>query len=271
MEKVWSHRAEADAAGNPGLKEWHKFVANSFTGKCAQSPDMESVFLFPELIKMCGAEECLFPDRRTCERRRRSKRCCIHQCRRTCGAHHPLDLPPSKLWSSRFYRLPDCGHVHWSAYLTAATRMKLRAQLIADGLGGTTAIYCDTDSVFATAERHLNLGDGLGQWGSMGPIRNWHAVAPKVYRYDGQKGPKYRGKGIPGMTPAIWERFSQGLPVHVNRGVMSLKQAAKQPSLFTRTNLTRRSSADGRWFGGRRLSPDGLTYPVTIKEFERGA
>jgi hypothetical protein len=269
MEKVWSHRAEAEAAGNAGLREWNKYVANSFTGKCAQQPEMESVILCPELIKLCSADECMFPDRVTCERRKRSPKCCLHACTRTCGAYRALDRK-GKLWASSFYRLPDCGHVHWSAYLTAATRLKLRAQLIADGDGGRSAVYCDTDSVFATSERTWLIGDGLGEYGCMGPFKGFAAMAPKVYRYTGKKGSVAKAKGIPGMTADAWEAFSQGLPIRRDRGVKSLKTAAKAESLFTRTDLTRQSKADGRWFGGRHLSPDGCTYPVTIKEFERG-
>lgn len=279
VDQAFGRRAEAIAAGNAGLKEWHKLVANSFTGKCAQQPEMERVLLWPELIKLCPAEPCQFPDRASCERCRRSPKCCSHKCRKTCGAYIGMDPAPSRLWSSAFFRIPDCGHVHWSAYLTAATRIEWRAQALADGQGGATMVYGDTDSIFSTERRERRLGADLGDWNDEGAWIGWHGVAPKVYSVeralpDGFHGPRKRtgkAKGVSDIDPDDWDDFAAGEPVPMNRGVLSFREAARRGgSLFTRRKLTRRSLAGGVWFGGRRLGSDGRTWPTTTEEFEDG-
>ncbi len=282
VQQAWSRRAEAIAADNPGLKEWHKLVANSFTGKCAQTPDMERVLLCPDVVKLCQVRHppdgstpppCSFGDRERCDRLNRSPKCCpTHGCNGSCGAYRSLDGPGGKLWASSFFRIADCAHVHWSAYLTARTRIELREQLIADGEGGRTAVYCDTDSCYSTVERTRRPGSDLGEWKDEGPWREWECLAPKVYRFLKPSGePVVKAKGLSDITPEGWEAFARGEGVPSTRGVKSLRMAARERgTLFSRKGLTRQSHADGEWFGGRKLGADGLTRAVTVKEFEKG-
>ncbi len=278
VDQAFGRRALAIQEGNPGLKEWHKLVANSFTGKCAQQPDMERVLLNPSQVKLCPAGPCGFPNRALCERLKRSRKCCLHACEGGCGAFKPLDRK-GKLWTSSFFRIPDCGHVHWSAYLTAATRIEWRRQALADGQGGATLVYGDTDSIFSTERRTRREappgGDELGAWKYEGAIQRWRCLAPKVYEYE-RADPHAPGgwkrvgkaKGLSGIDAEEWDSFSEGDSVTADRGVMSLKMAAKQDSLFTRKRITRTDRSDGLWFGGRKLGPDGRTYPATLAAFE---
>lgn len=267
MRQAWGRRSDAIRSGNDGLKEWHKLVANSFTGKCAQQPEMERVLLNPPHIKQCDATSCEFPSRAICERRRRGRLCCLHTCTRACGAFRAMDRK-GKLWTSAFYRIPDCGHVHWAAYLTAATRIELRRQALSDGAAGQTMVYCDTDSVYSVAPRTHNIGDELGEWKSEGAFTDWECASPKVYKFTRGDKVKVKAKGLPDLDGESWERFVAGEKVRRDRGVKSLKSAAQGDSLFARKEIARQSRADGKWFGGRRLGSDGRTYPVTIKEFE---
>ncbi len=285
VDHVWSRRARAIAARNKGFKKWHKLVGNSFTGKCAQKPELETLYLHlpKEGIRVCDATDCRYASAEACDRRKTGEWCCRHECTGWCGAHEEVGRPGSKLWRSKRWRIPECGHIHWAAYLTARTRIELRAQLTADGEGGRTALYCDTDSCFSTARRTRRVVDldedtatiedmlaALGTWSYEGKIRNWHAPAPKVRSHEGADGIEVKAKGVPELDAATWSDFSKGAPVLRDRGVLSLKQAARGESLFTRKNLVRRSHADGRWFGGRVLGSDGRTYPVTLAEFEAG-
>lgn len=276
MDQVWARRQKAIEAGNEGLKEWHKLVGNSFTGKCAQNPEMERVLFNPDTIKRCGAVDCRYSSRDACERRKHSDRCCLHECTRKCGAYYQLGGADSPIWTSEYFRIPDCGHVHWSAYLTAHTRVEWRKQALSDGVGGRTVSYGDTDSLITTTKRTRRMGASLGEWKYEGALVDWRCVALKAYRYErelpvGVHGPRLlitKAKGLPELDGASWDQYAAGIGVPRERGVKSLKSAARGASLFTRKRITRKSLADGRWFGGRLLATDGLTYPVTIEEFE---
>lgn len=265
----WANRARAKSECATGqddckcgpctLAAWHKWVCNSFTGKLAEAPEKERLIGNPDDDEVIRCE-C------------RSKRAC------RCNAWRPLDRD-GQVWSAPFWRLSDCAHVHFAAYLTAWTRLTLLGQLEDDGQGGRSAVYCDTDSVKATAPRARDIGKELGQWGDEGGwtegidfdtgevVPGFRALAPKLYRQ--WKGNEWfvRGKGLPGLDAAGFDAFARGEPWEISSGVMSFKQAAgKGGSLFAKKALTRRSHADGSHFGGRVLGPDGLTHPRSMAE-----
>jgi hypothetical protein len=246
----WACRARAAAEGNSSLAAWHKWVLNSCTGKFAEDPAKERVIInpSPEDIKTCSCKV---------------KRRCY------CNAWRPLD-DDGEVWTAPFWRIPTNGHVHWAAYLTSATRIQLLDQIEADGLGGRTALYCDTDSVYATCERSHDIGPELGQWKSEGKISGWRSLAPKVYRFERDGKVVVRGKGLPGLDADGFERFARGEAIVVERGVMGLRSAVRKGGeTFTRKHLSRQNRADGRYFGGRELGRGGLTYPRPFQEILR--
>lgn len=245
---IWECRARARAEGNPTLYEWHKWIANSCTGKLAEDPDKERILINPgeDEVEICS-----------CDGPHRAGRC---------RAWRPLDKE-GRTWAAPFWRLSACAHVHWAAYLTAWTRQTWLAQAEADG-GPRTVVYGDTDSLFVTAPRIRDIGDALGQWKEEGEFRDFCALAPKVYRYWSVAKSAWvvRGKGLPGLTVEGFERFARGEPVVVERGVLSFRQAARAGSLFQRRRLARRHHGDGARFGGRVLASDGMTRPQTHRE-----
>ena len=245
----WSNRARAKTE-NETLAGWHKWFCNSYTGKLAEAPEKERVVCNPldEEVKIC---RCPVTKRGRCY----------------CGAWRPLDKT-GQLWGAPFWRLSACSHVHFAAYLTAWTRVTLLGQMEADGQGGRTMVYCDTDSVKAIAPRSDDIGEELGEFKDEGEWEDWTSPAPKVYRYRDRATGKVhvKGKGLPGLTAEGFAAFAAGEPVVVERGVMSLRQAARHGGkLFARRRLERASHADGEHFGGRVLRGD-LTFPRTYSE-----
>ncbi len=247
---VWQCRARARDEGNVALYQWHKWFGNSVTGKLAENPDKEVIIVCPsrEEIRVCRCE----PDEERC----------------TCKPWRPMDAE-GDVWAAPFWRLSNCSHVHWAAYLTAWTRIELHTQVTDDGQEGRTWVYCDTDSCYTTQPRTRNLGDDLGQWKNEGRFKNFLAVAPKMYRYYRDPGgdPVVRAKGLAGVTADDFDRFIAGHPVHNSRGVMGIKSAARSGgTLFRRKSLSRSNRATGTMFGGRRLGPDGRTHPLAWQE-----
>jgi hypothetical protein len=242
---------------NIGLFKWLKNLGNSLSGKLAQRPDSSVVILGPDVVKACpGAAKCQGRDR--CSR---ARGCCEHTCWETCGVMLPIDKE-EYVFTSKTYRLPACGHVHWAAYLTAYARTQLHRQLVDDGQGGRTAIYCDTDSCYSTTPRTRNLSDSeLGKWKFEGELEDWESLAPKTYTYkDPATGKVHaRSKGIPDAA-RNWEKLREG--VLIDRGVLSLRSAARSGgSLFQRKHMSRRVSPDGVRYGDRTLSETSTLPP----------
>ena len=251
LAHLWGCRAQAKREGNDSLAGWLKWFCNAPTGKLGESPEKERILLNP------GDDE-VRAHQPWCKRGRK-KRC-------RCGAWRPLDRE-GRVWAAPFFRISDCAHLHWNAYLTSWTRIELHAQAVADGQDGRSSIYFDTDCVKAVSAREQSIGDELGEWGFEGRFSEWLALAPKVYRYRSEAGSwVVRGKGLPGLDYAGFQAFAAGQPWVVDRGVMPLRSAAKKGNLFQRKHLSRRSHADGRHYGGRLLRGDGLTYPQTYAE-----
>jgi hypothetical protein len=274
-KRIWGLRH--DLGKKHPIGKWLKWFANSPTGKLAQRPEGERIrFLSSDesAPKLCPGDYDCAGD---C-----GWRCCPHLCTRRCGGWRPLDRRHG-VWRRSVWRLPASGYVHWAAYLTAATRVKLGRQL--DGPdGGGSAVYCDTDSCYATAERTENIGEDLGQFNFEGYFRRFTAMGPKAYRYFDpvEKRWHVRAKGIPeldkeawfdkGMTrPATekrWERLAAHEPMTIKRGVDSFLQRGHDgEGFFKRRDFSRRIHENNGIFGDRELKLDGRTYPCHANRF----
>jgi len=275
--RVWQLR-DAQGTKTP-LGQWLKWYANSLTGKLAQRPESEHV--------ICNPEErpppC--PARYACGNihRRGQPKCCKHLCVGACGAAVALDLD-QRIWTKTVWRLPDCGHVEWAAYLTAWARETLHRQLVDDGQGGKTAVYCDTDSVLSTTRRVRNVDpEGvttLGNFKYEGEFHPWedthgdeqpgfYCPAPKTYRrWDSEKGQAIaKAKGIPDAEKVFDLLGGRFGGVTINRGVATFKTAVKGERMFRRKDMFRSLNADGVHFGDRVLGADFLTHPQDARTF----
>lgn len=230
MEEFWRLRDEAGPKTALGV--WLKFLGNSLTGKMAQHPLAEIIELNVKEPKFCPADfDCHVV---LCG----GDFCCPHACVGLCGRHVPLDSE-QLIWSSKRWQMPTCGHVHWAAYLTAHQRTYLHAQLIDDGIGGLSAVYCDTDSCFSEERRTKNIGKNLGEWKDEGAYTDFLSLAPKTYSYLDEDGKREtRAKGI--YEPEKnWEALKAGSDIIIDRGVKSLKSAIRDGNLFGRKNMSR--------------------------------
>lgn len=287
-ERVWKLRDEAGPKS--GLGRWLKNFGNSASGKFAQRADVDEILLGPSEIQ----DECE-PAYRSCPGgaaclRHEPKGCCQHTCWRRCGVMLPVG-GSRWVYSRKIVRMPSAGYIHWAAYLTAHARVELHRQLTGDGQDGKTAIYCDTDSCYATKPRERNISSHqLGWWKYEGELENWIGLAPKTYGYYAAEHPSgrsagdptgaqaglvlhARSKGIPlgtdhnqALRRETWDRLRSGKAVVINRGVLSLRTAAKNGSLFAKKGLSRMIHADGIHFGDRTLGDDGRTYPPSLVE-----
>lgn len=259
--RIWGLR---DAAGpKTALGKWLKWLANSLTGKCAQRPTRQAIELNPSKLRACPASAACYGV--LCSPQ---LGCCHHRCYGTCGRHEYLDRE-GHIAAREVYHLAKCAHVHWAAYLTAHTRLTLHAQLIDDGLGGISAVYCDTDSCFAEAPRTKNIGHQLGQWKPEGPYRNMVTIAPKTYRFEavtpaGERALVARSKGIPDAE-RHFDALLAGEAIVNDRGVSTFRTAvARGGSLFSRKNIARHALRRD-YFGDRLLIPEGITVPLPVE------
>jgi hypothetical protein len=230
--EIWRLRDEAARSGRRELAGWIKLLANSLTGKFAQRPEFSRAKL--------SADDP--------------------------GGSWQLAHPHGDVWYQTVHRTHACGHVQWAAYLTAEARIELHRQLTH---AGDAAVYCDTDSVYATRRLGRRIGDALGEWGCEGDFRRFRALAPKLYRYRTAGRDVVRGKGLPGLTAEGFDGLGRGGSWSDERGVLSFRQGVRRTGspLFSRRLLVRSlDDPDPVWFGGRRLQPDGTTRPVPIRE-----
>ena len=254
VRRIWElRRVEIERAGKKsGLATLLKLLVNSLTGKFAQSPHVEDVRIDPPSGEI-----------KACSRRGR----CRERCSGVCGAWHQIDRA-GRVWRVPRYSLGACAHVEWAAHLTAACRVELHRQL---EHAGSSAVYCDTDSVFATAVITRRIGHDLGEWSDDGERYEWSCEGPKGYCYRTDAGKwTYKAKGISDLDGDRWSAYREHTPVASKRGVKTFKTAVRQMhlggELFARRSLVRRSHADGTWFGSRRLDATGATRPVSLVE-----
>lgn len=295
IERWWQTPIGCPAGKSSPMGKWLKWDANSVTGKLAQRPDTEECVMAPENPKPCpGGAWCelgLAPGASrlcgagvvgrvpTMQDTKGAKpcgldengmpvagdSCCNHRCTRSCGRYDALDKLGT-VWTRPVWRIPDNGHVHWAAYLTAHARIQLHTQLISDGQGGRTCVYCDTDSCYAETERDWNIGKQLGQWDSEGTYTDFEALAPKTYSFiDGKGERQVRAKG---MFDPDWTMLRRKEKIPVDRGVNQFKSAVRAgDGLFKRRDFTRSSQHDGIHFGDRMFDEaSGMTLPQWTTE-----
>jgi hypothetical protein len=253
--KVWGLRSTLGKKSPLG--KWLKWFANSPTGKLAQRPEHDDVQIIGRddigTINLCPADyEC----GGHC-----GYKCCPHRCTGKCGRWRVLDSA-MRVWRRSFWRLPSSGYIHWAAFLTSSTRVKLGRQLRAAD-GDYTAAYCDTDSCFASNPRTENIGTGLGQWNPEGEFRTLQVEGPKAYRYLDPETSEVvaRVKGIPDAKKH-WDDIVAGRAVKIDRGVESILQAVGKGTFFNRKNFSRALHKKGLMYGDRKLGSDGRTYPL---------
>lgn len=223
-----------------------KFINNSATGKLGQSPEHDEVVLGD------------FAD----------------------DPRYSLVGESPWVWSREQWRIPQCGHVQWSATLTARARVELHKQQMH---AGDHWAYSDTDSCFATRPLTRRVGQKLGEWAPEGraktpprcdqvdgwPGAGWICLAPKVYAYYDQDSREWiaHAKGVPdGDTFRQWERYAAGETITVERGVYGFRSAlAKSDRIFKRRKLTRTLRAPGEWCGARKRVGH-VTRPVHVSE-----
>lgn len=227
--------------------QWLRLFPNSLCGKMAERPDKRFLRMNPPNsdIVVCPV----------------SRPCTLTSCSGVCGSWEQVDRW-GQMWSVPFYKLSDCAHVHWAAYITAASRSVHR-----DGIEshGSDAIYCDTDSLWTSGQSSPSpAGDGLGQWSLKCRFLDFEAPAPKAYAYTDEETGEYivRSAGA-AMKPREW---TSGEHVQ-DRGVLSILDAARSGhGLFTRAHRRWTLPRHGEWYGDRRLSVDGSTMAVTCSE-----
>lgn len=246
-ERVWSLRADAAERGDDAWASWYKWLANSLTGKLAQSLENQSLDFEPAPENGAPAMDGDAVD----------VIACFH------GGY---------FYVTETRRVDACAHVQWAAYLTAEARVELHRQLLE---ADRAALYCDTDSVYSSRPLDRRIGPELGEWGHEGAMTDWRALAPKVYRYrcTGCKkhpsgGWHVRGKGMPGLDSPGFEALARGEAWTTDRGVVGLRTSLRaKDSLFRRRTLTRGLKPVRGWIGGRETDGRGGTRPTTIDRY----
>ena len=212
---VWGERTR-----RPKWQKLIKLFANSLTGKLAQRPERRTLRCVPVDEVPRGTE--------------------------------PLTAPRhGSVWIAvDSQKILPCARPEWAAYLTAEARVELHAQLCA---AAESSVYCDTDSVYATAELERAIGSGLGEWKYEGQGARWKAIAPKLYMYRTEEGEVVRGKGMPGLDAGGFGALEKGEAWRIDTGVQTLRSAlaAEGEATFARRALSRRAHRDDVWVGGR--------------------
>ena len=222
--------------------KWLRLFANSLTGKLAERPYKRFLRMCPDLadIRLCDA----------------SPPCTLTSC--CCDAWEQVDKW-GEVWSVPFYKMSPSAHVHWAAFVTAATRIQQHAELVA-----CDADYCDTDSCWTQHGAPAETGNGLGEWERKCGYLTFESVAPKHYAYtDEETGEFIICSAGAFLSVAEW---TTGASVQ-DRGVKSIVDAARSGrGLFSRAHRRWTLPKHGEWYGDRRLGSDGRTYPVTCQE-----
>lgn len=156
------------------------------------------------------------------------------------------------------YMLPQIA-----AWITALARCRLAEALLAVG---TEAFYCDTDSIFTTAEVP-NVGPNLGQWKdeyAEDPIIEAYFLAPKVYVLKHASGKlTNKAKGF--------SRFGEKLPPDIitrlaNREAVTVSRFAKVRSVirgdFGLIFATKQCRFE---YEKREFLPDGSSRPRKVE------
>lgn len=245
VKRWYEIRAKVGKDGPWG--RWMREVANALTGKFGEQPERRTLRMCPtfDRIVICRREGA-----------------CRRGCVGACGAWECLDKW-GHIWGQPYYRTAPSGHLAWSAYLKAATRIAWLTE--AERHGEAHLVAGNTDSIWTTSrQRSIPEGRALGAWETKNTWTEWEARAYNCYRYrDGATGQiVVRASGAPHLTDDEWKRGH----LDRERGIETLLEAARAGhDLFHRKNQhwTLPGTPDVEWFGDRKLGPSGtVTYPV---------
>jgi hypothetical protein len=245
VERWYAHR-QADGKQTAWGKLWG-LVPNSLTGKFAESPERHAIVINPSTVKYCDG---------VCDRSVKAG-CRKNHCTERCGSYQQMDRS-GRVYAIPFYRLGESAHIHWAAYTTAASRIDVAAGF---AQVGRDLCYSDTDSIWTIGNRPSPEGDELGQWSLKGRWGDLSVLAPKVYRFVSEDGEVVcRVAGAPDVTDQRWQAGA----LSSDRGVMTLREAARTDKLFRRrTRFGTLPDASDGWYGDRVLDVrTGLTHPV---------
>lgn len=231
---------------------WMRELANSLTGKFGEQPDRRTIRMHPDRDSIV-----------VCKR----TGVCRRGCAGACGAWDQLDRW-GFMWGQPYHRMAPSGHLQWSAYLKAATRVAWLTE--AERHGEACLVSGNTDSIWTTSRlRSIPEGRALGAWETKNSWTEWEARSPSCYRYrDSSSGNVViRAAGAGHMTDDEWKAGSMDR----SRGVETLLEAAEHgQGLFHRKNSrwTLPGSNDHtEWYGDRKLDASGLvTRPVDADE-----
>jgi hypothetical protein len=228
---------------------WLKLVMNSLTGKFGAKIKHRSYILDPCFGTHCNCGKAKIDD--------------------VTGLNCVGNPANSRVWFREYERIPNYGHVEWSAYLTSAARITLHDKLTESGKDD--AVYCDTDGLFSEKARKKNIGDALGQWQNKGKYEDFIALAPKVYCYHQDNGAKIvRAKGIPNpvngtnkSNQEFWKKLIESKPIEY-WSIAGLRNP-HQGMFFVRRFLSRKVTPH---LGGRLPDKDGKTLPPRASDIE---
>jgi hypothetical protein len=243
-QRVWNAREE--------MKPWSgllKLLANSLTGKLAQSPERAGLGF-----------------------------CHVSQLPSDAKQLTPADEMSGVWYSQSRVEVSPCARPEWSAYLTSEARIELLNQLSSVG---DSSVYCDTDSVFSTKPIVRNMGTSLGQWKDEGEISDFASFGPKFYRYDkpdGTRVSKVKGQSLTSneqqtkeekeaFARASFESLVAGNALTNRSGAWSLKQSIRGVGVaaFLTRQTVKGRKIDSKWVGSR-LAGRNETRAPTLAE-----
>ncbi len=226
---------------------WMREVSNAITGKLGEQPWRRTIRMHPDRDSIV-----------VCQR----TGVCRRGCTGACGAWEQLDRWGG-MWAQPYYRTAPSGHLHWSAYLKAATRIAWLTE--AERHGERHLVSGNTDSIWTTARfASVPEGIGLGAWETKNGWTEWEARSPSCYRYRDLSTGRIviRAAGAGAMTDAEWIAGS----MERSRGVETLLEAADagHPLFHRRRSRWTLPGEEGQeWFGDRKIRGESLvTYPV---------
>lgn len=192
VEKLYWLRNKENPEYNEATAKIAKLLLNSLYGKFGSSTERESIHIRPTM------DSILERDLR------------------------PMPSPiTNDCWLERTTFDADYLLPHIAAWITSISRTRLCRGLIDCG---TSAYYCDTDSIYTT-NPVADIGPSLGQWKNeypRDPIVEAQFVAPKIYSYRHASGKvTNRAKGFSRFAEPlpgdITERLANGETIEVSR------------------------------------------------------
>jgi hypothetical protein len=222
VEHAYEHRRIAREAGDTAWASLMKFLANSLSGKLAQRCDVSELVVTPER-----------PD-------------------------ETWDWLGGNVYARKKRKLGGNMRPIQAAYLTSRVRATLHDRL-ARHEGAW--LYCDTDSTYLRGGDASGVHESeLGAWGDEGPMSEWSALGPKLYRYVDESGRRVvRAKGVPEATWEDFDALANRETVIKRRGVERIRSSG---GAFERRVIERTNRAPEGFAGTRAVLGSGRTRPL---------